>query len=111
MEDSERRHTCQARAQARRHQILEAAGECFRRHGFHAASMSQICKAARMSAGHIYNYFECKEEIINAIVQQDIAETLQMIDDLENDGAGALEAVVSRWAWAWTAAWTATARR
>ncbi|MDQ7248569.1 TetR/AcrR family transcriptional regulator [Dongia sedimenti] len=63
-----------ARADQRRQQILNAALGCFRREGFHGASMDQISKAAGMSVGHIYHYFENKEAIIAAIVERDVAE-------------------------------------
>ena len=43
----------QPRAEARKTQVLNAATECFRRQGFHGASMAQISKAAGMSVGHI----------------------------------------------------------
>ena len=61
-----------SRAEARRAQILAAASDCFRAHGFHGASISQISKTAGMSAGHIYHYFENKEAIIAAIVAHDL---------------------------------------
>ncbi len=60
-----------SRAEQRRCQVLDAAAECFRLHGFHGASMAQISKLAGMSPGHIYHYFENKEAIIAAIVERD----------------------------------------
>lgn len=57
-------------ARRRKSQILDAAIECFRKRGFHQASMSQISAAAGMSSGHIYHYFSNKEEIVAAIVEQ-----------------------------------------
>ncbi|TXI24662.1 MAG: TetR/AcrR family transcriptional regulator [Roseateles sp.] len=71
------------RAQARRQQVLEAAAECFRRRGFHAASMAEIAKTAGMSPGHIYNLFENKDDIIAAIVQRDCAEVVTRITELQ----------------------------
>lgn len=65
-----------ARAEARRAQILNAARACFREHGFHGASIARICQAAGMSPGHIYHYFRNKEDIIAAIVEQDVARIL-----------------------------------
>ena len=76
-------HTTDAsRAAARRQQILAAAAQCFREHGFHGASIAQISKIAGMSAGHIYHYFENKEAIIAAIVEQDLESLLQMTAEL-----------------------------
>jgi AcrR family transcriptional regulator len=58
----------------RRQQIQDAAAACFRRSGFHGASMQEIAKAANLSVGQIYRYFENKEAIIEAIVEQDLAD-------------------------------------
>jgi AcrR family transcriptional regulator len=74
------------RALARRQQVLEAAAECFRRRGFHAASMAEIAKTAGMSPGHIYNLFENKDDIIAAIVEQDCVEVLGRIDEFQREG-------------------------
>jgi len=74
--------TDHSRAEARRQQILAAAAQCFREHGFHGASISQISRIAGMSAGHIYHYFENKEAIIAAIVEQDLESLLQMTGEL-----------------------------
>lgn len=82
-----RRETCLreqkpegARADVRRQQILSAAARCFREKGFHGASVSQISKAAGMSAGHIYHYFENKEAIISEIVDQDLEHRLALTE-------------------------------
>jgi AcrR family transcriptional regulator len=63
-----KRHIDPERAQHRRTQVLDAAAVCFARSGFHGASMAEISKAAGMSAGHIYNYFDNKDAIIMAFV-------------------------------------------
>ena len=55
----------------RRQQILQAALRCFKKKGFHGASMSYICKEAKMSPGHLYHYFSSKEDLIEAIVEED----------------------------------------
>ncbi|MFZ0788336.1 MAG: TetR/AcrR family transcriptional regulator [Chromatiaceae bacterium] len=72
------------RSEARRAQILGAAADCFRSHGFHGASIAQISKSAGMSAGHIYHYFENKEAIIAAIVAQDLADLLALTAELRS---------------------------
>lgn len=73
------------RAQARRQQVLEAAADAFRRRGFHAASMAEIAKTAGMSPGHIYNLFENKDDIIAAIVEQDCADLMSRIAQLQQE--------------------------
>ena len=70
------------RAEARRTQIRAAAEECFRLHGFHGTSIAQISKAAGMSTGHIYHYFENKEAIIADIVAQDLERLLTLTAEL-----------------------------
>ncbi|MBV9509857.1 MAG: TetR/AcrR family transcriptional regulator [Caulobacteraceae bacterium] len=70
-------------ASVRRGQILAAAEECFRVHGFHAASMAEIAATAKMSPGLIYRYFSSKEHIIAAIVEQGVRESMRDADALE----------------------------
>jgi len=72
------------RAGARRAQILAAAATCFRRDGFHGASIAAISAAAGMSAGHIYHYFENKEAIIAGIVAQDLDRALDITAQLRS---------------------------
>ena len=62
-----------ALADVRRRQILDAAADVFARRGFHAASMAEIARSFGMSAGHIYNWFDSKEAIIEALVERDVA--------------------------------------
>lgn len=71
-----------SRAEARRAQIRTAAEDCFRRNGFHSTSIAQISKAAGMSSGHIYHYFENKEAIIADIVAQDLDRLLTLTAEL-----------------------------
>jgi AcrR family transcriptional regulator len=71
--------------QARRQQILDAAGDCVRRSGFHGASMAEIAKTAGLSVGQIYRYFDNKEAIIAAIVDQDMAEMREKFAEFERE--------------------------
>lgn len=77
--------TTTSKAELRRQQILDAAAECFRRSGFHGASMSEIAKSFGMSAGHIYNYFESKEAIIEAMVKRDLDQALERIAKIQGE--------------------------
>ena len=82
-------------AESRREQILEAAADCFRRHGFHAATMQEISKTAGMSVGHIYHYFANKDAIIAAIVEQEFDDVIKLFDELAQE-RDILSAMVAR---------------
>jgi AcrR family transcriptional regulator len=56
-------------AERRRRQIMDAAIACFRRRGFHQATMAEICAEAGVSAGALYRYFSSKADIIGAIAE------------------------------------------
>lgn len=58
-------------AERRRRQILDAALACFRRRGFHQATMQEICAEAGISAGALYRYFGSKTDIIAAIAEDE----------------------------------------
>lgn len=75
----------QDRAQTQCDRILDAAQQCFIRHGFHAASMASIAAAANMSAGLIYRYFDSKNAIILAIIERQLAIMHDEISALRSD--------------------------
>ena len=83
------------RAQAQRDRILNAAQQCFIRHGFHAAGMAGIAQAAQMSPGLIYRYFDNKNAIILAIIERQLAEKRANIDSLQAQGLSALESALA----------------
>jgi len=56
-----------ALAERRRRQIMDAAIACFRRRGFHQATMQEICAEAGISAGALYRYFTGKDELLLAM--------------------------------------------
>lgn len=87
--------SARGRAQVRCDQILQAAAQCFREKGFHGASIAQISKAAGMSAGHIYHYFDNKEAIIAAIVAQDLERLLTLTTQI-GDAADVRSALLER---------------
>lgn len=75
-----------ARAQAQRDRILDAAQRCFAERGFHGASMSMIAETAQMSPGLIYRYFAGKSELIHGIVSR---QSELLADDFEQLESGA----------------------
>jgi TetR/AcrR family transcriptional regulator, repressor for uid operon len=62
----------------RRRQILSAAEACFARHGFHQASMQEICKEADLSPGSVYRYFRSKDELIAALIDDNWEQTSRL---------------------------------
>lgn len=82
------------RSLRRRRQVLDAAETCFRRHGFHAASMAGVAAEAGMSVGHIYRYFENKEAIIAAIVERDLRATADQFARMREAPEGVVAAMV-----------------
>ena len=59
---------------ARREHILDAAGRCFVRNGFHRTTMQDICREAEVSPGAVYVYFDSKEALIAGLCERDRAE-------------------------------------
>ncbi|HZP77289.1 MAG TPA: TetR/AcrR family transcriptional regulator [Pseudolabrys sp.] len=56
---------------AKRRQIIDGARAVFLAQGFDAASMGEIARAAGVSKGTLYVYFKNKEELFEAIVDQE----------------------------------------
>ncbi|MDX2167630.1 MAG: helix-turn-helix domain-containing protein [Deltaproteobacteria bacterium] len=87
----------EAHRDARRQQILDAAGACFAREGFHRTTMDDIVRAARLSPGAIYRYFPSKAAIIDAIAAERHAREAALIAaaaaDAGDDTAAALHAI------------------
>jgi AcrR family transcriptional regulator len=56
--------------EARREQILEAAGRVFSERGYHMTKMKDVADAAGVSNGTVYNYFASKEEVLQALLSR-----------------------------------------
>ena len=54
--------------------ILDAAGLCFARNGFHRTTMQDICREASVSPGALYLYFNSKEALIAGICERERAD-------------------------------------
>ncbi|HEY9253864.1 MAG TPA: helix-turn-helix domain-containing protein [Stenotrophomonas sp.] len=69
----------QARAEAQRVRILDAAQRCFIARGFHAAAVSDIAAEAGISQGLMYRYFDNKRAMILALIQRQLEEDQRSI--------------------------------
>ena len=78
---------------AKRRQIVEGAQRVFLAQGFDAASMGEIARAAGVSKGTLYVYFENKEQLFQAIVGEQCkaqAEAIFAFDPNDRDIESAL---------------------
>jgi AcrR family transcriptional regulator len=66
-------------AAARRTQILMGAAQVFSKKGFHLATTREIARAAEVSEGTIYNYFDNKRALLVAMMELLCARSLEEI--------------------------------
>lgn len=69
----------------KRKQILDTALNLFSDSGFHATSISKIAKEAGISKGLMYNYFDSKEALLFAIVDEISTEIMDMMNPDHDD--------------------------
>lgn len=55
----------------RRQAILAASKEVFSRQGFHGTTMAEIARAANLSYGSVYWYFDSKESLFHALMDDE----------------------------------------
>jgi AcrR family transcriptional regulator len=56
----------------RRAQLLEVALEVVLRHGYRKANLGDVAREAGVSRATVYNYFSSKEQLLRAIVAQEV---------------------------------------
>lgn len=78
-----RRSPTQSRSRATYEAIVEAAAQVFERHGYAAGTTNRIAERAGVSIGTLYQYFEDKDAVLHAVVDQHL-----------DDGAAALAPVM-----------------
>lgn len=66
-----------------RERIMEAALELFTHRGYHGTSISLIAERAGVSTGLMYNYFQSKVELLEAIVRRGMTLIETAMADLE----------------------------
>ncbi len=67
---------------ARREQIIEGATRVFARKGFSRTTTREVARAAGVSEGTIFNYFENKDALLMAILER-LNETQRRAEDFE----------------------------
>lgn len=65
-------------------QIIEGARRCFLASGFEAASMGEIAREAKVSKGTLYVYFDSKEALFTALVEETKRKTAEQLINLDD---------------------------
>ncbi|MBP1848564.1 AcrR family transcriptional regulator [Rhizobium petrolearium] len=69
----------------KRVQIIEGAKRVFMRLGFDAASVNEVCREAGVSKATIYVYFENKEDLFSAIVEDERQRFMLILNSVLTD--------------------------
>jgi len=89
------------RKEARPEEILDAALQLFTEKGFSSTRMVDVAKAAGISKGTLYLYFDSKEAIFRDVVQQRITPQLDqveaMVEAFEGTQEDLLRQLISGW--------------
>lgn len=73
-------------ANSTRDHIVKAADDLFYRQGFEHTSFSDIADAVQISRGNFYYYFKTKDEILDAVINERLANTRKMLERWEIEG-------------------------
>ena len=69
-----------------RDHIVEAADQLFYRQGYEHTSFSDIADAVKISRGNFYYHFKSKDEILDAVINERLANTRKMLEQWEIEG-------------------------
>jgi len=91
----------QRRKEARPAELLSAALELFVERGFAATKLDDVAAKAGVSKGTLYLYFDNKEALFKAVIQQGILPVLdegeEMLTQFQGDARSLLQAMLLRW--------------
>jgi AcrR family transcriptional regulator len=79
---------------ARRREILRAAARVFADKGIREAKVGDIARAAGLSHGLIYHYFESKDAILEAILEEKLAQMQALMAESKDGGGPILDRIV-----------------
>ena len=77
---------------ARRNEIIDACEALYRSESYHDITMTQVAERVSFGRANVYNYFQCKDEILLALLQRehelwtaDLAAIASRAGDLSDD--------------------------
>lgn len=80
-----RRLSREERRSETRERLLEAAGEVFAAHGYHAASVDLVAERAGFSTGAVYSAFGSKEELFLALLEAQVRRHTEQLEAAVRD--------------------------
>jgi TetR/AcrR family transcriptional regulator, fatty acid metabolism regulator protein len=75
----------------KRRQLLDAAVRVFARKGFHASRVGDIAEEAGVAHGLLYHYFRSKDEVLEAVFDENWSVLLARIASVEETGEPAVD--------------------
>jgi AcrR family transcriptional regulator len=84
----------QARSEATRRKIIDAAVDLFSERGYPGTSLGDIIERAEMTKGALYYHFDSKEALAAEVVAEGSARLLATFDAISESTAPALESIV-----------------
>lgn len=94
-------HSRQRRKEARPAELMAAALELFVEKGFVGTRLEDVAARAGVSKGTLYLYFDSKEALFKAVIQEGIVPILEegagLVDGFTGNSADLLRALISEW--------------
>jgi AcrR family transcriptional regulator len=94
-------HPRQRRKEARPAELMAAALELFVEKGFVGTRLDDVAARAGVSKGTLYLYFDSKEALFKAVIQEGIVPILEegagLVDGFEGSTADLLRALIGEW--------------
>ena len=82
-------------------EIIEAALSLFVEKGFIATRLDQVAKQAGVSKGTVYLYFDSKEALFRAVVQQSIVPVIEQAEKIAAEFKGSQRELLSEMVQGW----------
>jgi AcrR family transcriptional regulator len=79
------------KTEQKRRAILDASATVFARHGFHAATVSQIADEEGIGLGTFYRYFESKLDVFHAVIDEVMGEVAKVLAPESASASNTLE--------------------
>lgn len=70
----------------RRQQLIDAAWRCASRQSFRSLTVDDVCAEAGVSKGAFYLYFEQKQDLLIALLEDDAARMARIVEDIRGSG-------------------------